>query len=111
VEIKKLIKPISEKIKVELGKQEVEEMKKKEEAVMAMWGGMWANNGFVQPQLAQQGWGGWPYPYSAAGIAPGVPHPQVEWKSKAPEGWQPYVYFSDQTGLVSHPYPFPFPPR
>jgi hypothetical protein len=109
-ENKKLIKPMLEKIKGEIGKQEAEEMKKKEEAVMAMWGGMWANNGFVQPQLAQQGWGGVPYPYSAAGIVPGVPHPQVEWKSKAPEGWQPYVYFSEQTGVVSHPYPFPFPP-
>jgi hypothetical protein len=109
-ENKKLIKPMLEKIKGEIGKQEAEEMKKKEEAVMAMWGGMWANNGFVQPQLAQQGWGGVPYPYSAAGIVPGVPHPQVEWKSKAPEGWQPYVYFSEQTGVASHPYPFPFPP-
>jgi hypothetical protein len=99
-EIKKLVKPLLEKVKVEVGKQEAEEMKKKEEAVLAMWGGMWANNGYIQPQLAGAGWGGFPYPYSAAGIVPGVsqPQPPVEWSSKAPEGWQPYVYVPSQPG-------------
>lgn len=91
VEIKKLVKPLLEKVKTEQGKLEIEEMKKKEAAVLAMWGGIWANDGYRYPQLAAGGWGGFPYPYSAAGIAPGIAPPPVEWQSKAPEGWQPYV--------------------
>lgn len=107
-EVKKVVKPLVDKVKAEAAKAEVEEMKKKEAAVLAMWGGMWANDGYRYPQLAASGWGGFPYPYSAAGIVPGVAPPPVEWISKAPEGWQTYVSFPPRyPGTV----PFnPFPP-
>lgn len=94
VEVKKLAKPLVDKAKAEATRLEGEEMQKKEAAVLAMWGGMWANNGYTYPQLSAAGWGGFRYPFSAAGIPPGVAPPPVEWKSKAPEGWQPYVLFS-----------------
>ena len=90
-EFKKLVKPLLEKVKAEQGKQEAEAMKAKEAAVLAMWGGIWANDGYRQPQLAAGGWGGYPYPYSAAGIPPGIAPPPIQWHSKAPEGWQAYV--------------------
>lgn len=110
-EVKKLAKPLVDKVKAEQGKQEAEEMKKKEEAVLAMWGGMWANNGGGYPQLAAAGWGGYPYPYAAAGIPPEVAPAPVEWKSKAPEGWQPYVHLSTPNPAPSlYPYPYPHPP-
>lgn len=111
-EVKKLAKPLVEKGKAEAAKAEAEEMKKKEAAVLAMWGGMWANDGYKHPQLAAGGWGGFPYPYSAAGIAPGVAPPPVEWQSKAPAGWQPYVYLPPgYPGAVPIiPYPPPWSP-
>jgi hypothetical protein len=90
-EIKKVVKPLIEKAEAEKKKKEEEEMKKREAAVLQMWGGLWANDGYKHPTLAGYGWGGFPYPYSGAGIVPGVSLPGVEWQSKAPEGWQAYV--------------------
>lgn len=106
-EIKKVVKPLIEKAEAEKKKNEEEEMKKREAAVMAMWGGMWANDGFKQPTLAGYGWGGFPYPYSGAGIVPGVSPPGVEWKSNAPAGWQPYVFNSGRVLCVVPVIPFP----
>ena len=76
----------------EKAKMDEDEAKKRQKAIMAMWGGLWANNGYKVPgALAQAGWGGWQYPYQMVG-PPGVPaQGNVEWKSNAPEGWQGYV--------------------
>lgn len=89
-ELKKIAKPILDKAEGEKKKMEEEEMKKKQEAVVAMWGGLWANDHVRQPgALTASGYYGWQYPYQ---VVPGVPaQAGVEWRSKAPEGWSPYV--------------------
>ena len=89
-ELKKIVKPILEKAEGEKKKAEEEEMKKRQDAITAMWGGLWANGGAKAPGgLAQAGWYGWQYPYQ---VVPGVPaQAQISWNSKAPEGWTPYV--------------------
>ena len=89
-ELKKLAKPLAGKVKEAEKKQEEEEAKKKQEAIAAMWGGLWANDPYRGPSLAAAGWTGWPYPYVQ--MAPGVSaQAQVEWASKAPAGWNPWV--------------------
>lgn len=90
-ELKKIVKPILEKVEAEKKKAEEEDFKKKQEAISAMWGGLWANDQAAKAPggLAAAGWYGWQYPYQ---VVPGVPaQAQVGWNSKAPEGWSPYV--------------------
>lgn len=91
-ELKKMAKPIYDKAVAEGKKVEEEEMKKKQEAITAMWGGIWANTNQqlkAQGALGMAGWGGWQYPYQ---VVPGVPaQAGVEWSSNAPNGWQSYV--------------------
>lgn len=90
-ELKKAVKPILDKAEAEKKKNEEEEFKKKQEAISAMWGGLWANDHAAKAPggLAAAGWYGWQYPYQ---VVPGVPaQAQVGWNSKAPEGWSPYV--------------------
>ena len=94
-DLKKIGKALLDKAEKEKGKMDEEEAKKRQEAIKAMWGGLWANDGFRYPAgLAQPGWTGWQHPYQYVG-APGVPAQAaaVEWRSKAPEGWAPYVCY------------------
>ncbi|ORX37679.1 hypothetical protein BD324DRAFT_578431 [Kockovaella imperatae] len=89
----KLGKPLVEKAEKERTKMEEEEAKKRHEAIMTMWGGLWANDlPYRAPGgLAQAGWGGWQYPYQMVG-PPGVSaQANVEWKGNPPTGWNPYV--------------------
>ncbi|OXC83540.1 hypothetical protein J005_04376 [Cryptococcus neoformans] len=67
--IKKIAKPILERSVKEKKKKEDEAAKKKQEAIAAMWGGLWANDGYTAPAIATNGWAGWPYPYP---MPPGV---------------------------------------
>lgn len=85
--IKKIAKPIFERSVKEKKKKEDEEAKKKQEAIAAMWGGLWANDGYTAPAIATNGWAGWPYPYP---MPPGVAAQMMaDWKGKGLEGWQP----------------------
>lgn len=89
--LKQAAKPLLEKIKKEKEKQEEEEAKKRMAAVADMWGQLWSNQP-TQSQLAAQhgGWAGWPYPWTQ--MPPGVAaQAGVEWQSKAPAGWTPWV--------------------
>ncbi|WVW86877.1 hypothetical protein I302_108932 [Kwoniella bestiolae CBS 10118] len=85
--IKELAKPLHEKAKAGLAKKEEEEMKKKQAAIQAMWGGLWANDGYTAPALQYGGWKGWPYPYDAP---PGIARAAAaQWPGKPPDGWIP----------------------
>ncbi|OCF61822.1 hypothetical protein L486_01484 [Kwoniella mangroviensis CBS 10435] len=87
--IKELAKPLHEKAKAALAKKEEEEMKKKQADIQAMWGGLWANDGYITPTLQYGGYMGWPYPYNAP---PGIARAAMaEWPGKPPDGWSPYV--------------------
>ncbi|WWC92853.1 uncharacterized protein L201_007814 [Kwoniella dendrophila CBS 6074] len=98
--IKELAKPLWEKAKAELAKKEEEEMKKKQAAIQAMWGGLWANDSYQQPTLQQYGgFMGWPYPYAAP---PGVARNAYgNWSGKPPEEWS-------QTPVTALPQVSPF---
>lgn len=89
-ELKKLAKPLADKADEERKKQEEQEMNKRQAAIAAMWGGLWADNATNAPAgLTAAGFYGWQYPYQ---VVPGVPaQAPVQWTSKAPEGWTPYV--------------------
>ena len=92
-ELKKMAKPILEKAEGEKKKMEEEDAKKKQEAITAMWGGLWANSNNEQAGqtagLAAAGYYGWQYPYQ---MVPGVPAQSgVQWQGKPPDGWQPWV--------------------
>ncbi|XAO26256.1 hypothetical protein I312_105091 [Cryptococcus bacillisporus CA1280] len=85
--IKKIAKPILERSAKEKKQKEDEEAKKKQEAITAMWGGLWANDGYTALEIATNSWTRWPYPYP---IPPGVAAQMTaSWKGKGPEGWQP----------------------
>ncbi|KAK1923658.1 hypothetical protein DB88DRAFT_308209 [Papiliotrema laurentii] len=87
-ELKKLAKPLADKADEERKKKEEQEMNKRQAAIAAMWGGLWADNATNAPAgLAAAGFYGWQYPYQ---VVPGVPaQAPVQWTSKAPEGWTP----------------------
>ncbi|ORY34700.1 hypothetical protein BCR39DRAFT_556212 [Naematelia encephala] len=86
-ELKKAAKPFVDKVDAEKKKAEDEEASKKQQAIAAMWGGLWADDATRrQAQIASAGWGGWPYPWLQA---PGVSAQAVAWPGKGPEGWQP----------------------
>ncbi|WRT69754.1 uncharacterized protein IL334_006745 [Kwoniella shivajii] len=97
--LKEVSKPLHEKAKAAKAKKEEEEMKKRQEAIMGMWGGLWANNGYTAPALQYGGYMGWPYPYAAPpGIAKAA---SMEWPGKPPEGWSP-------TSITALPQIYPF---
>jgi len=101
-EIKKSVKPLLAKVEAEKQRLEEEDMKKKHEAISAMWGGLWANDHARPPgALAAAGWHGWQYPYQ---VVPGVPaQAHVGWASNAPKGWSPYVMASVPPGNYPPP--------
>ncbi|WWC73643.1 uncharacterized protein I206_107615 [Kwoniella pini CBS 10737] len=85
--IKEAAKPLHEKAKAAMAEKEAEEMAKKQAAIQAMWGGLWANDAYHAPALQYGGYMGWPYPYA---MPPGVARaPAAEWPGKPPEGWTP----------------------
>lgn len=87
--IKKIAKPILERSAKEKKQKEDEEAKKKQDAITAMWGGLWANDGYTALEMATNNWTSWPYPYP---MPPGVAaQTMASWKGKGPKGWQPYV--------------------
>ncbi len=87
-DLKKISKPLYEKAMVEVRKAEEEEARKRQEAITAMWGGLWANQ--VGRPLAAERWEGWNYPWSE--IPPGIgAQAHMQWTGSAPEGWYPYV--------------------
>lgn len=100
-ELKKLAKPLVEKANGEKAKQEEEAAKKQQEAIAAMWGGLWHNAPPAQAPVHAAGWT-WAYPWAgppgvaAAGAA--VP----AWNGVPPEGWTPWV-------LTPVPMPAPAP--
>ena len=90
-ELKKLAKPLAEKAMGEVKKVEEEEARKKQEAITAMWGGLWANEVGRPGPWRSTGWGGekW-YPWSH--ILPGVAvQAEMQWAGYAPDGWQSCV--------------------
>ncbi|WVF68510.1 hypothetical protein IAT40_003277 [Kwoniella sp. CBS 6097] len=97
--LKELAKPLNEKAKAEIAKKEEADAKAKQEAIQAMWGGLWANNSYTAPALQSAGWMGWPYPYS---VPPGVARGAMgEWAGKPPDGWKP-------TPITALPQIYPF---
>ncbi|KAK8849723.1 hypothetical protein IAR55_005058 [Kwoniella newhampshirensis] len=96
--LKELAKPLLEKAKAEIAKKEEEEGKKKQEAIMAMWGGLWANNNFAPSALQVGGYLGWPYPYT---MPPGTVAHLGGWNGKPPDGWNP-------TPITALPQVYPF---
>ncbi|KAL7425179.1 hypothetical protein Q5752_000867 [Cryptotrichosporon argae] len=99
-ELKKAAKPVMDKIAARKAKAEEEEAKKKQEAIAAMWGGLWANAPRAPPPVAVMP--GWPYPYGQ--LPPGAAAlANIEWTSKAPEGWAPYVVYP-YPGQAAQPY-------
>ncbi|WWC65902.1 uncharacterized protein I303_108524 [Kwoniella dejecticola CBS 10117] len=85
--IKEAAKPLHEKAKAAIAAKDAEESAKKQAAIAAMWGGLWANDAYHAPALQYGGYMGWPYPYA---MPPGVARgPAAEWPGKPPEGWSP----------------------
>jgi len=88
-ELKKLAKPLYEKAMGEIRKGEEDEARRKQEAITAMWGGLWANE-IGRPRAG--GWYGRDYQaaYPWAGMSPGVAaQAEQQWAGRPPEGWQP----------------------
>lgn len=87
--IKEIAKPILGRSAKEKKQKEDEKAKKKQEAITAMWGSLWANDGYTALEIATNSWTRWPYPYP---MPPGVAAQMMaSWKGKGPEEWQPYV--------------------
>lgn len=88
-ELKKLAKPLYEKAMVEQGKVDEEEARKKQDAIAAMWGGLWAND-VGRPN--RSGWGDWgeQWYYPWAQLPPGVAaNADMQMAGRRPEGWYP----------------------
>ncbi|WVR08006.1 hypothetical protein IAU60_005050 [Kwoniella sp. DSM 27419] len=96
--LKELAKPLHEKAKAEVAKKEEEEATKRQEAIMAMWGGLWTNAAHVPAAIQSAGWGGWPYPHTSP---PGVQYLGSQWAGKPPDDWKP-------TPITSLPQVYPF---
>jgi hypothetical protein len=85
-DLKKAAKPLLDKVEGEKKKIEEEEVKKKQEAILQMWGGLWTNEA---GKTGVTPWGGYQYPYQ---VVPGVPaQAGVPWMGQPPSGWQPWV--------------------
>lgn len=108
-ELKKLAKPLFDKAMVEVRKAEEEEARKKQEAITAMWGGLWANH-VGRPAQINTGWDGYTYPWGQIppGVSASVSAPaQVQWTGQGPEGWQSWVLVPRATPNPTWGWPMP----
>lgn len=87
--VRKLAKPLLDKASKAKSAKEAEEAKKRQEAIMQMWGGLWHNQHQDKPgsltfpmSAVPPGWT-WPYSSNPPGYAP-APSP---WTGKGPDGW------------------------
>jgi len=87
-------------------------MKKRQEAILQMWGGLWANEaGKPNMNLGMGPWGGmagglggYQYPYQ---VVPGVPaQAGIQWMGKPPDGWQSWVLIPVPMGIYPIQQPF-----
>lgn len=101
-ELKKIVKPILKKAEEEMKTAEAEDMAKKQEAMLSMWGGIWANN-TPAPAMQNMNMYGWAGP-------PGLPAHAMGYQTKAPDGWTPYVMVPVPRGGFHNPmYGLPTP--
>lgn len=87
--VTKLAKPLLERAKKAKSAKEAEEAKKRQEAIMQMWGGLWHNQPQDRPptltfpmSAVPPGWT-WPYSSNPPGYLPGT----SPWIGKGPDGW------------------------
>lgn len=87
--IKKLAKPLFDKGNKAKSAKEAEEAKKRQDAIMQMWGGLWHNQPQERPptltfpmSAVPPGWS-WPYSSNPPGYAPAT----SPWVGKGPDGW------------------------
>ena len=105
-ELRKISKPLVDKVNVEIRKAEEEDARKRQDAITALWGGLWANH-IGQPVPRQMpGWDGWQWSWDAvpSGVAPPG---QTQGSGRSPEGWQPWVFTPYPTYSPTVRWPMP----
>lgn len=89
-ELKKIAKPLLDKAMAELRRQEDEEARKKQEAITAMWGGLWANEIGRPAAASGNGWDPWPSSNGPV-LGGGMAQAKGQRIGQGAEGWQPWV--------------------
>lgn len=89
IHVKKEAKPLLERATKAKSAKEAEDAKKRQEAIMQMWGGLWHNQPQERPptltfpmSAVPPGWT-WPYSSNPPGYVPAT----SPWVGKGPDGW------------------------
>ena len=100
-ELKTIAKPLLERAMAQIERVEEEEARRKQDAIAAMWGGIWANEVGRPAAVLGNRWDSWP---SCFGRVRGDETAQARAQGigQGSEGWQPCV-------IVPTPLPTPMP--